>query len=455
MNSLFDFNDEDTSSSAFSVTALNNYIKSVLETNPMLLNITLKGEISNFKKHYTGHLYFSLKDETSSINCTMWVSMASKLGNYSPKEGDKVEIKGKIGLYVQGGSYSVNVTSMKLDGLGDLYGKYLLLIEEYKNKGYFDLERKRELPKFPLRIGVITSSTGAVREDIIKTINRRYRLTEVLLYQSVVQGPDAKKSISDNIIRANKEGLVDVLIVGRGGGSIEDLWAFNEPIVIEAIYNSKIPIITAIGHGTDKTISDMVGDKEAPTPTAAAELATPNMINLLSSIDEFKQKIVKNYNAKVDNYLNTVISITKNLDLLSPANRINNDLKNLDSLNKRLSLLFSGLLEQKMLKVKLLTNSLVSPSYKISILEKNLSSLNSNLKNNYNNIFNNKNYHYEVLISKLISLNPLSILSRGFSISYNNGSIVKKLKDVSIGDTVKIELIDGDVSTKVIEKNKK
>ena len=274
-----------------SVTALTKYIKYKLEGDTHLKQIYLKGEISNLTKHSRGHYYFSLKDENAQIKAIMFSSATKSLA-FDPKDGDKVLAYGAISVYEPSGSYSIQIYQMEPDGIGALYLAYEKLKEEMEEKGYFSQTRKKPIPKYPSAIGVITSPTGAAIRDIIHTIERRYPLTKLILYPALVQGDTAKESIRDQINKANQDSLVDVLIVGRGGGSIEDLWAFNERVVAEAIYASKIPIISAVGHETDFTISDFVSDLRAPTPTAAAELATPDKNTLMRTVETTDRKSV-------------------------------------------------------------------------------------------------------------------------------------------------------------------
>ncbi|QWB95543.1 exodeoxyribonuclease VII large subunit [Mycoplasmatota bacterium] len=251
------------------VTAITKYLKAKIEGDKHLVSIYIKGEISNFKHHSRGHFYFTLKDESAQVSCIMFSSYVKQV-QFMPKNGDHVLLNGRMSIYEAGGSYSIQVKEMKLDGIGELYLKYEALKKDLQSKGYFEQSHKKEIPKFPKRIGVVTSSTGAVIEDIRNTVQRRYLLTEIYLYPALVQGPDSATSIRDQIILANQRNEVDVLIVGRGGGSIEDLWGFNELPAIMAVFESKIPVITAIGHETDFTICDFVSDLRAPTPTAAA-----------------------------------------------------------------------------------------------------------------------------------------------------------------------------------------
>jgi exodeoxyribonuclease VII large subunit len=275
------------------VTALTQYLKLKLENDPHLKKILLKGEISNFKAHSSGHFYFSLKDDKAQISAMMF-STYTKTLSFMPKDGDKVLVEGYISVYEARGSYSISIYAMTLDGIGELFLKYEQLKKEFEALGYFDQSIKKKIPQYPKAIGVITSPTGAVIQDIKNTVSRRYLLTKIVLYPALVQGEGSKDSLVRQIRRANEDNEVDVIILGRGGGSIEDLWSFNEAEVVVAIYESKIPIITAIGHETDTTLSDYAGDLRAPTPTAAAELATPNVSDILEDLKE-KERLLNYY----------------------------------------------------------------------------------------------------------------------------------------------------------------
>ena len=268
---------------AVSVTDLNKYIKNKIAEDENLSNIIVKGEISNFKHHYTGHLYFTLKDENSLIKCIMFKSYAQKL-NFEPKDGMKVYIFGAVSVFERDGVYQIYAKAMEQDGLGDLYTKYQKLKEELEKKGLFDESHKQKIPMFPKVVGVLTSQTGSVIRDIINVSTRRNPNVYIRLLPVPVQGEGAAEKIAYGIDYMNKNQLADVLILARGGGSLEDLWPFNEEVVANSIYNSKIPIISAVGHETDFSISDFVADLRAPTPSAAAELAVPE-------IYEVKQKI--------------------------------------------------------------------------------------------------------------------------------------------------------------------
>ena len=258
------------------VSALTKYIKYKFDHDHHLEEVLLEGEISNFKHHSRGHFYFTLKDQFASISVTMFSSFA-KTVKFMPADGMKVFVKGNVTVYEPSGTYQINIKEMKSDGIGDLFLAFQKLKEQLAKEGLFDPSHKKALPRFPNCIGVITSPTGAAIRDIIRTVERRYPLTKVLLYPAIVQGESAKEDLVRQIKLANDQHLCDCLIVGRGGGSLEDLWAFNERIVAEAIYSSKIPIISAVGHEIDVTIADFVADIRAATPTAAAEIATPSL----------------------------------------------------------------------------------------------------------------------------------------------------------------------------------
>ena len=299
---------------------LNKIIKEAFENNPYFNRVYIKGEISNFKRQLpSGHCYFTVKDENSRISTVMFNGKASKL-KFDPKDGDLVLITGKVSVYEPNGNYQLYVDNMELDGSGNLFKKFLELKEKLEKEGLFKEENKKPIPKFPKKIGVVTASTGAAIRDIITTIKRRYPIVEIYIFPSLVQGDMAKDDIVRNIEIANTFPL-DTLIVGRGGGSIEDLWAFNEPEVAYAIYNSKIPVISAVGHERDFTIADFVADLRAITPTAAAELATPNIIDLNIYIDANINKasnlieaLIINYKNRLDRFKNSYI--LKNLSNL-------------------------------------------------------------------------------------------------------------------------------------------
>ena len=300
----------------YSITALNRAIKNMFDSKPELNNVFIKGEISNFKHHTRGHLYFTLKDENSRIAAVMFAGPATKL-KFEPEDGMKVLVAGRVTVYEQTGGYQIYVEQMDLDGIGNLYLEYEKLKKQLEQEGLFSIEHKRPIPKYPKRIGIITAPTGAAIRDILSTIKRRYPICETILFPALVQGTGAKESIVEQLNRAQDFDL-DVIICGRGGGSIEDLWAFNEEIVARAIYNSKIPVISAVGHEIDFTIADFVADLRAPTPTGAAEMAVPNLVDLKTLIEQYKIRMNENIKGIINYNTKRLDSIRESYILKNP-----------------------------------------------------------------------------------------------------------------------------------------
>lgn len=434
------------------VTALTKYIKAKLEGDKHLFSILIKGEISNFKRHSRGHLYFTLKDEGAQISAIMFVREASKI-EFEPKEGDHVLITARISVYEPNGTYSLQVSSIKLDGVGELYQKYEALKKELLEKGYFREEHKKPIPKFPKKIGVVTSPTGAVIEDIKNTVTRRYLLTEIHLYPALVQGPGSAESISNQILLANEKNEVDVLIVGRGGGSIEDLWGFNEMPVIEAIYQSKIPIITAIGHETDFTISDFVSDLRAPTPTAAAELATPNKTDLLAKIDEYQAQIDYRIKQYVGEQNTKLLYLDQRLERLSPTMKLEQLRLDLARYNEQLFVWMHHLIEQKHNQVDNLTQRLSSPLQKIILYQEKREHLAVKLEHNIREIMDKKSFRFDILKTAMEALNPLKVMDKGFGVVYDqNGNVLTSIRHVEKGDQIKVRLKDGILDANITDK---
>lgn len=381
-----------------SVSAVTKYIKHKIEDDDQLKTVYLKGEISNFKSHTTGHYYFSIKDELSKINAVMFNNQAQKL-SFVPKEGMNVLIMGRIGVYETTGSYQIYVMNMEEDGIGNLYKKYELLKEKLINEGLFLDKFKKPIPKIPSKVGVVTASTGAAIKDIITTIKRRFPIAKIYVFPCLVQGENASFDISKQLKIADNYGL-DVIITGRGGGSIEDLWPFNEEIVARAIFESKTPIVSAVGHEVDFTIADFVSDLRAPTPTAAAELVVPNIIDLKNNIHNYKTLIN-----------NIIFSKLNNLKLKS------NHIKNRSILKNPLTLI-----EKQSYKLDYLTEK----------IHKKIDMLLSIYKMNFKNILNN-----------LEILNPLQTLNRGYSIVRKNNIVINDTNNLKINDKLTIELVNG------------
>ena len=391
---------------AVSVTELNRYIKEKIASDEALANIIVKGEISNFKNHYTGHMYFTLKDENSLIKCIMFKTYAQKL-NFMPKDGMKVFVLGGVSVFERDGVYQIYVKAMQEDGIGTLYRKYEELKKELEQKGLFSQSHKKPIPKMPKVIGVLTSQTGSVIRDIINVSTRRNPNVYIRLLPVPVQGEDAAPKIVDGIRKMNKEKLADVIILARGGGSLEDLWPFNEEIVANAIYESEIPIISAVGHETDFTIADFVADLRAPTPSAAAELAVPD-------IYEIKQKI--------NLYQNRLrLSLNKKLEIMK--------LRYEKCISSRVFKEPTRMIEDYYLKV----------DNQIKKLEKNIKEKEQNEKQKYIK-----------LVAKLDTLSPLKTLSRGYSIVESENKIVKSVKELKKGQNIEIRLTDGKAQAQVI-----
>lgn len=412
----------------FTVSQVNSYINRKLKTDANLKNIYIKGEISNFKTYSSGHSYFTLKDEASQIPAVMFKGR-KKFLNFEPKDGDKVIIKGKIEVYERDGKYQLYTASITKDGIGILYEKFEKLKTELNEDGYFDDEHKRDIPKYPKRIGVVTSPTGAAIRDIITTIKRRYPICEILVFPTLVQGELAGQQIVRQIRNAQNYDI-DTLIVGRGGGSIEDLWSFNEKEVAFAIYDCEIPVISAVGHEIDFTISDFVADLRAATPTAAAEIAVPELSKVKDNVNQLSQRLNKSVNDKI------TLNKTK-LDNISQKNIFKNP---------------ESIYEIKGMTLDNIVNKLGFSSK--NIISQNRNKLfkleNAPLLQNPNEITKRKQDALLKNINKLEVLNPLLTLKRGYTIAKSGDKVISSAKDVEVGDEVDIEFDDGIVNTKVI-----
>ena len=436
-----------------SVSVINRYIKHVIDTDSNLQQVFIKGEISNFKAHSSGHLYFSIKDETSKINAIMFSNNARKL-NFNPVDGTKVLITGRISVYEATGNYQIYVEEMMEDGVGNLYIAFEKLKKQLASEGLFDEKYKKPIPKYPSKIGVITANTGAAIKDIISTIKRRYPIGQVILFPSLVQGENASKDIVKNIKLANTFDL-DVLIVGRGGGSIEDLWPFNEEIVARAIFDSKIPVISAVGHEIDFTIADFVADLRAPTPTGAAEMAVPNMVDLVKYIEQLKIRLSSNILKKINIQKLQLESLKNSYILKNPLIIYENKKQRLDLINNRINEIVLKKVELKKLQLESLKNSYILNNPDV-LYEKNkekLNLININLNKIINTKLENNNNKLNTLIEKLELVNPLNVLKRGFSLTYKNNKIIKSVKKVKKDDLLNIKLNDGNIIVNVKEIN--
>lgn len=407
----------------FTVSQYNQAIKNFLDNKIECQCVHLKGEISNFKGHTRGHLYFTLKDSESRINAVMFQGNTNKL-NFEPKDGDEVLVDGRISVYVPNGGYQVYVDNMNLAGNGDLLKKLEELKKKLAAEGLFDEAHKQRIPKYPSRIGIVTAPTGAAIRDILSTIKRRYPICETILFPALVQGEEAKFDVVRQIEAAQNYDL-DVLIVGRGGGSIEDLWAFNEEIVARAIYNSKIPVISAVGHEIDFTIADFVADLRAPTPTGAAEMAVPNTIDVLEILNQIKIRSSKNILNKIDLY-------KSELNKYKTSYVLSNPLAAFDIKEQKLDNFINSL------------NNVIK--YKLDKAKNNLDNIkNTRVLVKPDELFIKYQNNLDLFINKLELLNPISVLNKGYSVTKINNKTIKTIKDVKVKDKLNIKIIDGEI----------
>ncbi len=436
-----------------SVSVINRYVKHVIDTDVNLQKVFIKGEISNFKAHSTGHLYFSIKDETSKINAIMFNGNARKL-NFNPTDGTKVLITGRISVYEATGNYQIYVDEMIEDGVGNLYIAFEKLKKQLAAEGLFDSKYKKTIPKYPTKIGVVTANTGAAIKDILSTIKRRFPIGQVILFPSLVQGDNAAKDIVKNIKLANTYDL-DVLIVGRGGGSIEDLWPFNEEIVARAIFDSKIPIISAVGHEVDFTIADFVADLRAPTPTGAAEMAVPNLVDLNKYIEQLKIRLSSDIIKKVNIYKLNLDSLRNSYILKNPSILFENKKQNLDLINNKINELLLKKIELKKLYLDSLKNSYVlkNPSILFENKKQNLILLTKELNKNISLKIDNNVIKLNTIIEKLELINPLNVMKRGFSLTYKDDKLIKSVKKIKKDDELNIKFNDGNILVNVKEIN--
>lgn len=410
---------------------INRYLKDLFDNDRNLQEVYLKGEISNFKAHTRGHFYFTLKDDTSRINAVMFSYRASSL-KFVPSDGMKVLVKGKVSVYEATGAYQIYVDEMQEDGIGNLYIEFEKLKKKLAAEGLFDKDKKKRIPKVPRRIGIVTASTGAAIRDILTTIKRRFPICETILFPSLVQGTEAAKDIVRNIEIANTYDI-DTLIVGRGGGSIEDLWPFNEEIVARAIYNSKVPVISAVGHEIDFTIADFVADLRAPTPTAAAELAVPDMETIKTYLDNVRSRSTISINSCIDTRRQNLSSLVNSYILKKPTAMYEIKEQNLDFLIDRLNK-----------EIALVIDNMRIRLFKVS---------NSYVLTNPDILYKFKKQGLEHLINKLEVLNPMNTLKRGYAIVKSSSGVVSNIEDVKVDDIVNISVKNGIINAKVLEVN--
>lgn len=413
----------------FTVSEINSYLNKKFKRDQNLINILVKGELSNYKDSFSGHSYFTLKDEESQIDGVMFKGMKDRFLKFKPENGMKVIIKGKIEIYEKTGRYQLYATKITEDGIGNLYIAFEQLKEKLAKEGLFDDAHKKEIPKYPKRIGVITAKTGAAIRDIMTTIKKRYPICEILVFPTLVQGKQAPPQIVRQIRYAQTFDL-DTLIVGRGGGSIEDLWSFNEEEVARAVYACEIPVISAVGHETDFTITDFVADKRAATPTAAAGIAVPELSKVKDDVNQLNRRLTKNIRDAITVNRTRLDNISQKSIFRNPETIYEIKGMNLDNLVNRLTFASQNIITQNRNKLLKLESSHVLKNPK--------------------QITDKKRERYLKNLNKLEVLNPLLTLKRGYAIAKSDDKVISSVKDVEVGDEVDIEFDDGIINTKVI-----
>ena len=415
------------------VTQLTRYIKYKIDGDANLNVVFLKGEISNFKAHTRGHFYFTLKDDNSRINAVMFASRASKM-KFVPQDGMKVMVTGKVSVYEATGGYQIYVDEMVEDGIGNLYIAFEQLKEKLAKEGLFNPEFKKPIPKYPKVIGIVTAPTGAAIRDILSTIHRRWPLTSTILFPALVQGKEGAQSIAKQIEVASTY-PIDVLIVGRGGGSIEDLWCFNEEIVARAIFDCDIPVISAVGHEVDFTIADFVADMRAPTPTGAAEMAVPNLPDVEALLKQITLRLNKALLTQVASKQEKLEQLQKSFIFQNPMAIYEVKEETFDRLYDRLELAMQHIVSKKK--------------------DQFLYIMNHRCFTNPEIVFANQERSLVTMLSKLEALNPLLTIKRGYSIVRNQNGLVAKVSDAKVDDLLSITVTDGTIEAKVVKEEKK
>ena len=412
-----------------SVTALTRYIKFKIDNDVHLQEVYLKGEISNFKAHTRGHFYFTIKDETSRINAIMFSYNASKI-KFTPEDGMKVLVKGKISVFETTGNYQIYVEEMQEDGVGNLYVAFEQLKKKLGDEGLFDAKYKKPIPKIPMRVGIVTAPTGAAVKDILSTIKRRFPICETILFPCLVQGELAKDDIVKKLDIADNYDL-DVIILGRGGGSIEDLWPFNEEVVARKVFNCKTPIISGVGHQIDFTICDFVADVRAETPTGAAERAVPMLSDLLLEIDSYKTRYTNAVRRILDNNKLRLKKLKESYILKNPLSMYEIKEQKLDNIIDKLNTCMNAVIYTAKSKLEIIENSIIFKDPKI--------------------LYDDKLKKTNHLIEKLELLNPLNAIKRGYSITKKDNKCITSIKDIKKDNNINIMIKDGEIKARVME----
>lgn len=435
-----------------SVKELNRYMRMKLESDATLADVWIRGEISNFTHHSSGHMYFTLKDTDSRIKCIMFASHNQRLP-FKPKEGARVIARGNVSVYERDGQYQFYATHMQPDGIGSLYLAFEQLKQKLEGEGLFAPQRKRPLPRYPRTIGVVTSPTGAAVRDILTTLARRYPQAAVILYPVLVQGKGAAPSIVKALRTLNDMGEADVLIVGRGGGSLEELWAFNEEQVARAIYESAIPVISAVGHETDFTIADFVADLRAATPTAAAELAVPHTAELRAQLRQREQMLQQGLQHRLRQARERLSRLQRSPALLQPRRSLLQHAERLDRLSARLGERTAlrlqladaahGRLRQRLLRYH--------PQETLQFARRRQQSAERLLRQSMLGLLRDSSRQLTAHIRQLDALSPLKVMGRGYSLVYDETGtkLVKSLAQVELGDKIRVAITDGELDCQV------
>lgn len=433
-----------------SVSSLTKYLKLKFDRDPYLERVYLTGQVSNFRLR-PSHQYFSLKDDGAVIQATMWAGAFKKLG-FDLEEGMKVNVIGRVQIYEPSGSYSIIIEKAEPDGIGALAVQFEQLKKKLSEAGYFDERHKQILPQFAKKIGVITSPSGAVIRDIITTISRRFPGVDILLFPTKVQGDGAAEEIANNIARANADGDLDLLIIGRGGGSIEDLWAFNEEVVVQAIFESHLPIISSVGHETDTTLADFVADRRAATPTAAAELATPvTKSDIVSWIAERQNRAYQASLRQIKQNQERVNKLASSVIFRQPERLYDGYAQKLDRLIMGLSNLMQGQLNQSKQSQALLNQRLLAVNLKgqVNRYQERIGVLSRLLLSDMTSKYDSKVARFEKAQGTLLSLDTSRIIARGYAMIKKNGKVVSSIKDVTVRDQLSVQLKDGQLEVEV------
>ncbi len=438
------------------VSQLTKYISKKFQVDPYLDQVYLKGEISNYNPRRSGIQYFKLKDEHSILSAVLFPSDARNI-RFEPENGMSVLVTGRVSVYEAGGYYQIIVHSMQPDGLGALYLAYEQTKEALSKEGLFAMDLKKPIPKYPKRIAVITSPSGAVIQDILTTVKRRYPIAEVVLFPTVVQGNQSADSIVGNIKHAEAMGNFDTMIIGRGGGSFEDLFSFNEEKVVRAIADANTPVISSVGHETDTTLTDLVADLRAPTPTAAAELAVPVLTDEILRIEEYSQRMLRAFQSRIQHLSEKLYRVTNSVIFRQPERLYDGYLQNVDQLENRLMNRMETILKTNQQQADLLTQRLKGYPIRPYVKEQStrIDYLTKKLQQSLSNQLQQKNFKVTQAIQALEHLSPLKILARGYAVIEKDDTVIRSVEEVSKGDRLNLILNDGTITTEVILLEKK